>query len=148
MVRPKKDGKKKPIRSPAEQKGDFLAALIRCGGNIGRACEMSDVPKMNVYRWRKESDEFAKAWDEAAERGTDTLEDEAIRRAFDGVDRPVFQGGREVGRIREYSDTLLIFLLKGRRPAKYREQHKHEHSGPNGGEIPYKVYVGFDPTEV
>jgi hypothetical protein len=28
-----------------------------------------------------------------------------------------------VGVIREYSDTLLIFLLKGLRPAKYRERY-------------------------
>jgi len=25
--------------------------------------------------------------------------------------------------VREYSDTLLIFLLKGLRPAKYRERY-------------------------
>jgi hypothetical protein len=30
-------------------------------------------------------------------------------------------GKREL--VREYSDTLLIFLLKGRRPAKYRERY-------------------------
>jgi hypothetical protein len=30
-------------------------------------------------------------------------------------------GKREL--IREYSDTLLIFLLKGLRPAKYRERY-------------------------
>jgi hypothetical protein len=31
--------------------------------------------------------------------------------------------GRQVGSIREYSDMLLIFLLKGLRPAKYRERY-------------------------
>jgi hypothetical protein len=30
-------------------------------------------------------------------------------------------GKREL--VREYSDTLLIFLLKGLRPAKYRERY-------------------------
>jgi hypothetical protein len=35
----------------------------------------------------------------------------------------------------EYSDTLLIFLLKGIRPEKYRE--RFEHSGPEGGPIEF-----------
>jgi hypothetical protein len=48
------------------------------------------------------------------------LEDEAVRRAYEGVERPVFQGGKQVGVVREYSDTLLIFLLKALRPEKYR----------------------------
>jgi hypothetical protein len=51
------------------------------------------------------------------------LEDEAVRRAYEGVEKPVCQMGKEVGVIREYSDTMLIFLLKGLRPAKYRERY-------------------------
>jgi hypothetical protein len=31
--------------------------------------------------------------------------------------------------VRKYSDTLLIFLLKGARPAKYRERQQVEVSG-------------------
>lgn len=49
------------------------------------------------------------------------LEDEARRRAVDGVDEPVFQGGELVGHVRRYSDRLLEFLLRGRRPTVYRE---------------------------
>jgi hypothetical protein len=33
----------------------------------------------------------------------------------------VFQGGKQVGTVRKYSDTLLMFLLKGIRPQKWRE---------------------------
>ena len=49
--------------------------------------------------------------------------------------------GSQVGTVRRYSDTLLIFLLKGRRPEKFKDRvahggdanappikHKHEHS--------------------
>ena len=54
--------------------------------------------------------------------GTDALEDEALRRAFHGSERPVFQGKELVGYVRDYSDTLLIFMLKARRPEKYRER--------------------------
>jgi hypothetical protein len=60
----------------------------------------------------------------------DQLEEEARRRAVDGVLKPVFQRGRQVGRIREYSDVLLVTLLKGKRPDTYRE--RFEHTGKGG----------------
>jgi hypothetical protein len=53
-----------------------------------------------------------------AETGTDLLEDEALRRAEDGVAEPRFYEGRLCGHVQKYSDTLLIFLLKARRPQK------------------------------
>ena len=67
--------------------------------------------------------------------GADMLEDEAVRRAKDGVERPVYQGGKLVGHVQEYSDTLLIFLLKGARPEKYRDRVQRELSGPGGQTI-------------
>jgi hypothetical protein len=39
-----------------------------------------------------------------------------VDRAVEGVERPVFQRGQQVGTIREYSDRLLMFMLKARRP--------------------------------
>jgi len=59
----------------------------------------------------------------------DALEDEAIRRAHDGTMKPVFHGGKKVGEVREYSDKLLIFLLKGCKPEKYAVRRKFKHSG-------------------
>ena len=54
------------------------------------------------------------------------LEDEARRRALQGVEKPVFREGRQVGTVTEYSDTLLIFLLKARRPEKFRDRARFE----------------------
>ena len=49
----------------------------------------------------------------------DILEDEVDRRAVEGVEKPVgWHKGKPGGYVREYSDTLLIFLLKGDRPEK------------------------------
>ena len=42
-----------------------------------------------------------------------------MRRAREGVEEPVFQGGLCCGHVRRYSDLLLIFLLKSRRPHRY-----------------------------
>lgn len=74
--------------------------------------------------------------DEAIEQGSDILEAEAWRRAVEGVEEPVYQGGKEVGRIQRYSDTLMVLLLKGHKPQKFRERISSEVSGPNGGPIP------------
>jgi hypothetical protein len=39
----------------------------------------------------------------------------------EGVDKPVYQGGVLVGYVREYSDQLLVTLLKAHRPEKFRD---------------------------
>ena len=53
----------------------------------------------------------------------DALEAEAIRRATEGVLKPTgWYKGEPGGYIREYSDILLIFLLKGAKPDKYAER--------------------------
>ena len=71
---------------------------------------------------------FAAAWDEVEDAVADTMERELYRRAVEGVDKPVFHQGDEVATIREYSDTLLIFGLKGARPEKYRERTETRHT--------------------
>jgi hypothetical protein len=53
--------------------------------------------------------------------GTAALEGEAVRRAYHGVEEPVFCKGVQCGVVRKYRDKLLMFLLKARNPAKYRE---------------------------
>jgi hypothetical protein len=45
------------------------------------------------------------------------------RRAVEGVKRPVYRRGVLVGEITEYSDKLLMFLLKRRRPQVYERSH-------------------------
>ncbi len=47
------------------------------------------------------------------------LETEAVRRALEGVEIPVFHQGRECGNTVKHSDTLLMFLLKTLRPDRY-----------------------------
>jgi hypothetical protein len=58
------------------------------------------------------------------------LADEAVRRAKDGYDEPIFYQGQPTGyTIRRYSEGLLMMLLKGWRPERYRNKtvtHKGE----------------------
>lgn len=112
----------------AEKEIAFLAALAATC-NVSKACTAAGVGRMTVYEWRKEYPDFAERWDEAMRIGAEALEDEAKRRAFDGVDEPVFFQGVATDTVRKYSDTLAIFLLKGAMPEKYRENSKIELSG-------------------
>jgi hypothetical protein len=66
--------------------------------------------------------DFGKAWNLAIEIGYGILEDEAIRRAVLGVQEPIYQKGELVGYVTRYSDSLLAFLLKGRRRQIYGEK--------------------------
>jgi hypothetical protein len=110
-----------------ERKSAFLAALVTAGGNVTRACEAVDICRMTAYEWRDEDPAFAADWERCKAAGLDALEDEATRRAFDGVAEPVFHQGVPVGTVQKYSDTLAIFLLKGGKPEKYKD--RVEHSG-------------------
>lgn len=49
------------------------------------------------------------------------LEPEAYRRAIQGVEKPIYYRGEEVGTVTEYSDSLLIRLLQGAMPEVYRD---------------------------
>lgn len=100
----------------------FLEALAKMG-NVSYACRQSGIPRATAYDHKKEFPEFAEAWDEALEEAADLLELEARRRAVYGCEKPVFWKGKQCGSVQEYSDTLLIILLKAHRPEKYRENH-------------------------
>jgi hypothetical protein len=121
---------------PAPKKRAYLAAYS-VTANIVQACRMADIDPKTPYNWLRQKDEaYLAAWEAARSIAGDVLEAEAVRRAHEGVDRPVYQQGRLVGYERVYSDTLLIFLLKGMRPEVYRE--RHELMGKDGGPIAFQ----------
>jgi hypothetical protein len=102
------------------------------------ACRAAGISRVTAYAWCRRDPEFRAAWDIALAIGADALEDEARRRAM-GWDEPVFHDGRQIGVVRRYSDTLLIFLLKGLKPEKYRERRETigsvQHKGTDGATL-------------
>jgi hypothetical protein len=107
----------------AARKRAFLEAYAE-RGNVNGAARDVGIDRSAHYRWLKEdvSGEYRAAFVEAEGKAADALEQEARRRALIGTEKPVYQNGQLVGSIREYSDTLLIFLMKGAMPHKYRER--------------------------
>ncbi len=127
-----------------QKKGQFLTLLAE-GHAVVHACVHSGLARSSAYHLRETDAAFHAAWDDALDAGVEVLEQEAYRRAVQGTDRPIFQGGDLVGTVREYSDTLLIFLLKAKRPGVYREHYRHEHVGADGKEIVVRVDLTRPP---
>lgn len=122
------------LQKTLEKRQHFLEALAQTC-SVLRACEIAEVSRAAVYKWRDADAEFAKQWELARARGADALEDEAVRRAYEGIEEPIFHQGRCVDTVHRYSDTLLIFLLKGAKPEKYRENSRLELTGKDGGPV-------------
>lgn len=121
------------IRTPQNETA-FLDALAQTA-SVTAACEIAGIGRRSVYEWREEDKEFATRWEAALELGTDALEDEAVRRAREGVNKPVFHRGEVCGHVREYSDTLMIFMLKARRPEKFRDNAAVQVTGKDGAAL-------------
>jgi hypothetical protein len=110
-----------------ESKQRFLAAFSgTC--SVLKACRSAHVGRGIHYEWLKTDPDYPARFREAAKRGVQTLVDEAVRRAHEGVSKPVTYKGKIVfvdGRplyTTEYSDQLLMFLLKAYDPERFKDR--------------------------
>jgi hypothetical protein len=116
-------------RQSGHLKKAFLDAY-RDTGNIRLACAASGVARSTVYKWQEHDAEFSAAFGVAQVEAVEALEAAAYHRAVEGVETAVTAPGRGiVGYEQKFSDTLLIFLLKGAAPEKYRDRMEMRHSG-------------------
>lgn len=128
VVREVREVAKAKANTPALRKKAMLTTFAECG-NVTQACKIANIGRTTHYEWMRDDPDYVKAFNDALEQAADRLEQEARRRAVEGTSKPVFYKGEECGYIQEYSDTLLIFLLKGARPEKYRDNIKQEITG-------------------
>lgn len=115
----------------AGHKASFLAAYRQCG-NISSAAEAANVARSMFYYWCEHDDAFVAAAQQARLEAVDRLIAEARRRAMEGVrqETPIFYLGRQIGTTikTEYSDNLLMFLIKQADPS-FRDRVDLHHSG-------------------
>lgn len=128
----------KRVKLTRERQERFLKALAETG-IVSAAVEIAGTSRTRVYDLRKRNPGFAAAWEEAEDRAADALEAEAWRRAVVGVQEPLVGGGKLVRdddgqpiAIRRYSDTLMLALLKARRPEKFKDRAVVEHDIADG----------------
>jgi hypothetical protein len=115
-----------------EKKRRFLEAL-REVGNIRIAAEAAGMAREAAYQKKARDPKFSAAWDAAYAEAADRLEQEAWRRAVEGVEEPVVSMGKlvrdEDGKpiaLRKYSDPLMLALLRAHKPEKYAERKQVE----------------------
>lgn len=138
ILKPRPGSAAARLAAIAEKKASFLKNYEAIGTVSGAAAQ-TPCDRRHVYDWLEDDPAFAEAFGHSRERAVDLAEQELRRRGIAGYEKPVYQGGKHVGTIREYSDACLIFYLKGRRKDVFGE--KREISGPDGGPIEGKVVV-------
>src|SRR6185503_172843 len=94
-------------------------------------------------QWMAGDQKYPAAFEEADKRWVDRAEDEAWRRAVRGVINAKFHQGILVGYEIEKSDGMLQFMLKARRPDRYRERTTTEITGKDGKPIETAITVRF-----
>lgn len=113
-LRPRHDG------WTAEKQIAFIEALAETAC-VEHACRQVGMTPQSAYRLRRRecAAAFRRAWDDALDYALHRLEHAALSRALDGVARPVFYRGEQVGEWREYDERLTMFLLRHRRPQRF-----------------------------
>lgn len=129
MARNATDGRTK-------KRDDRFFAELEEHGTVAAAAKAADYARSTVYVYKENDPEFRQRWEDALAIHLESMERECDRRGRDGVDKPVFYKGEKVATVKDYSDTLLIFRMKGLAPEKYRD--RIEHTGADGGPIETK----------
>lgn len=133
MARKPRSAHQYGAKDSPEIREKFLKKL-REGMTPGVAAAACGLGRRTVFAWKEKDKEFAAAWFDAAEMGIDLMEQEARRRAVDGVKKPVFHAGVICGHVQEYSDSLMTLMLKGRRRDIFNVE-RFEHTGADGEPI-------------
>ena len=104
----------------AERQIAFIETLAETAC-VEEACRRVGMSDSAAYRLRRRpcGAAFREAWDAALDYALHRLEQAALSRALNGVPRPIFYKGEQVGEWREYDERLTLFLLNNRRRARF-----------------------------
>lgn len=103
-----------------ERQHDFITALAETGCVAEAARSVGMSPRSAyILRARAEANIFRQAWDIALDFAIRNLSEAALSRAINGVARPVFYQGQQIGERIHYDERLTQFLLRYRDPVRY-----------------------------
>lgn len=113
-IRPRNDG-----WMPKKQ-ADFIEALASCAC-VDEACKRVGMSRSSAYdlRGRRDAASFRSAWEAALDHAVHRLSDAAFSRALNGVSRPVFYKGEQIGERLYFDERLAMFLLRYHNPHRY-----------------------------
>ena len=121
--------------SKARRQASVLRALELNAANVVIACDLAKMPRSTYYKWLLTDEQFA-AEVERVQISTGAMIDAEIdRRGRIGVVEDVWHDGEKVGKVRKFSDSLLIARAKAHLTLRnaYRDRTSIEHSGNIGG---------------
>jgi hypothetical protein len=113
----------------ARNQARFLAAFEACG-SVAKAARWAKVARTSHFEWMREDPTYRPRFIEAEKQAACGLEDEAVRRAREGVRKlvlykgqPVYVHGEPLYET-EYSDRLLERLLEANNPEKFKRRNE------------------------
>lgn len=101
----------------------FLDAFASLG-SVQSASRWADITRDAHYKWLRDDPSYPARFDEALKAAARRFEDEAVRRAVEGMPKGIYYKGKRVAIEREYSDQLLALLLKANNPEKFGDKSK------------------------
>jgi len=103
-----------------EKQYAFIEALAETG-IVEEACRRVGMSRTSADNLRRRpcGVHFRRAWQTAVDYLAHLVEESAHRRSREGVARPIFHKGEQVGEWRHYDERLTMFLLRARRPQRY-----------------------------
>jgi len=110
----------------ADKQVGFIEALAE-SACVDEACKRVGMSRQSAYALRRRVDaqSFRAAWDCALDYAVRRLSDAAFSRALNGVTRPVFYKGEQVGEKTYYDERLTMFMLRYRDPLRYGKWLDH-----------------------
>lgn len=100
---------------------DLFLRILSETANVSRAARVAGIGASQVYRWREKMPKFAEDWDSALREALDALEEVLRDRVINGIERSHFHGGEKTGTYKTFSDALLMFYLRAKRPDIYNK---------------------------
>lgn len=97
-----------------KRKKKFLQQLA-VSSHVAQSAKAANISTSTLYLWREKDSAFREDWLKALAAGYELLEMELLHRARNGVDKPVFHGGKIVATVKDYDNGLAFRLLVAHR---------------------------------
>ncbi len=128
----------KPVIEVAQLWRKPFLEIYAKNGNIRKSSDLMGIGSMTVRVAMKRDPEFREQVNLAYQDYADTIEEEARRRAVDGIPRNKYFRDQLLETETEYSDRLLEMLLKGAKPERYRDRV----------DVSGKIETTIDPKQI
>jgi hypothetical protein len=146
-----KTGRPSPYKSEYAGQAQKLCEL---GATDAEIADFFNVDARTVYRWKHDHEDFCQALKAGKAAADERVERSLYHRAV-GYEHPDvhisnYQGDVTATPIVKHyppDTTAMIFWLKNRRRAEWRDKQEHEHSGRDGGPIETLDVSNLTPVE-